>query len=71
MSEPKTPHCCPICWGKGLVAFGFYTFIPPPGNFTTVTSYSSPEIKPNTTTSIFTTELCRTCSGKGIVWEGD
>lgn len=22
---PKTPHCCPVCYGRGHVAAGFYT----------------------------------------------
>lgn len=48
----KRPHQCPVCFGVGAVSPGFY-------------------VRTGTTTwqvSSTVPELCRSCSGTGIVW---
>lgn len=51
----KTPHKCPVCDGRGNVPFGFYE-AGWTGHYTTGT-------KP------IPVEDCRTCNGKGVLWE--
>ncbi len=46
---------CPVCEGRGLVAEGFYNI----GS----NVYQSTSTNPTTT--------CRTCNGKGIVWDAE
>jgi len=47
-------HICPICSGRGKVIKGFYDNV---------------QIDSTTSASLLATELCRTCGGKGIVWD--
>jgi len=49
----RRPHVCPICGGKGLVMNGFYRAIG-------VDSWSTEGSE---------LETCRSCAGRGIVWE--
>lgn|SRR4030067_1939916 len=49
----STPHMCVICFGKGKVIKGFYDNMQ----------------DTSTSASLLETELCRTCGGKGIVWD--
>lgn len=37
--QGMTPHCCPVCHGKGIVPRGFYQSV----NFDTTTSDATPE----------------------------
>ena len=48
------PHKCPVCDGRGLVAFLFY-------DTDTISS-------PNITTKGCTPEQCRSCKGAGVLW---
>ncbi len=48
----QKPHRCPICYGRGTVATGFYHRMT-----TTFVSSGTNE-----------QEACRACSGSGIVW---
>ena len=52
-SAQRRPHVCPVCGGKGLVMNGFYRAIG-------VNSWSTGGSEP---------ETCRSCAGRGIVWE--
>lgn len=47
------PHKCPICLGHGIVPFGFYM------RTAEVTEWTCGEK---------TTEQCRACFGRGIIW---
>lgn len=49
------PYICPVCNGHGIVPGGFYY------------TYSN---APSTTANC-TTETCRACGGKGILWGTD
>ena len=51
---PRRPFQCPVCLGVGSVAPGFYSRV-------NVAEW------PSSSTSA--TETCRSCDGKGIVWE--
>ena len=48
----KTPHCCPVCNGKGQVVWYFYDVN---AGSSTVSSNMSPI-------------NCRTCNGEGVIW---
>ena len=48
-----TPHCCPVCEGRGIVPAGFYAV---------------PKQQPSYTSTSSGPETCRSCSGKGIVY---
>lgn len=53
MSEQQTaPFVCPVCYGTGQVANGFYTRVGVP-------DWSSASNIP---------ERCQSCMGSGIVW---
>jgi hypothetical protein len=57
----KSPHCCPVCGGKGTVPVGFYynqahgTGIPYAGT-------------PYYTTNSMDQCTCRSCNGAGVLW---
>jgi hypothetical protein len=52
---PMQPYCCPVCQGRGLKPYSFYS-PPTPG-----TSFGA----------ITCDVACRSCSGTGIVWRGE
>lgn len=54
MTEPNAIRC-PVCEGKGLVPYGFYTVIGQP-------YFSSTNTAP---------ETCKSCGGRGIIWRND
>ena len=52
----REPFCCPVCGGRGIVSYGFYT---PPEKYydnTTIEVHNHLEVVP-----------CRACNGTGIV----
>lgn len=52
------PYKCPVCGGKGNVPSGFYD---PPQM-----TYEYP-----ITSTVSTTETCKSCNGQGILWSWD
>jgi len=52
--DPARPHRCPVCGGNGLVDAGYY--LRSGQSSTTVTGSTNPE-------------TCRSCQGKGVLWE--
>ena len=53
----REPFCCPVCGGRGIVSYEFYT---PPEKYydnTTIEVHNYLEVVP-----------CRACNGTGIVW---